>query len=329
MRQWALIALKIAVSAALLYFATRRIHVDMISERLKDLDPAWLIAAVGIGLLQTGLGAARWQRITSHCGAAMPQEQALRFNLIAAFFNQVLPSTVGGDAARIVLAARAGNGWRTATYSVLLDRFIGVLALAMVVTAGLYWSFALIANPLGRLVLLAVGLGSLMAAAAFLALGNLPLLARWRLTRRLADLSKLARGLLFSRAAAPKVLLLSFVIHLMTAALAWSAARAVAAQLSYLDALLLVLPVMLIVTIPISIAGWGVRESTLVLAFSYAGLPESDGLLVSVLMGGAMFAVGILGGLVWLVGSDSVIDAGRTEQADAIVAARGDGKTGT
>ena len=102
------------------------------------------------------------------------------------------------------------------------------------------------------------------------------------------------------------MLFLSLLIHLMTAAMAWSAARAVAAQLSYLDALLLVLPVMLIVTVPISIAGWGVRETALVLAFFYAGLPESDGLLVSVLIGAAMFAVGIIGGLVWLVSPDSL-----------------------
>ena len=73
-----------------------------------------------------------------------------------------------------------------------------------------------------------------------------------------------------------------------------------------MHALLLVLPVMLIVTIPISIAGWGVRESALVLAFFYAGLPESDGLLVSVLMGGAMFAVGVIGGLVWLASPGSL-----------------------
>ena len=97
--------------------------------------------------------------------------------MIAAFFNQVLPSTVGGDAARIVLAARAGNGWRKATYSVLLDRFVGVLALATIVTAGLYWSFGLISDPIGRLVLLAIGLGSLAAAGAFLALGSLPIAA--------------------------------------------------------------------------------------------------------------------------------------------------------
>jgi glycosyltransferase 2 family protein len=326
MRKWALFALKFAVSAALLYFAIRRIQIDTIAERLNQLAPGWFVLAIGIGLLQTGLGAIRWQRIASLSGAAMLQSQAVRFGMIAAFFNQVLPSTVGGDAARIVLAARAGNGWRKATYSVLLDRFVGVLALAIIVTAGLYWSFGLISNPIGRLVLLAVGLGSLAAAGAFLALGSLALLQRWGVTRRLAELAVLARNLLFSRVSAPAVLFLSLLIHLMTAAIAWSAAQAVAAQLSYLDALLLVLPVMLIVTVPISVAGWGVRESALVLAFFYAGLPESDGLLVSVLMGGAMFAVGIIGGLVWLVGSDRSINA---EQPEPILGSQPGGKSGT
>jgi uncharacterized membrane protein YbhN (UPF0104 family) len=317
MRQWALFALKFAVSAALLYFATRRIQIDTIGERLNQLAPGWLILAVGIGLLQTGVGALRWQRVATRCGAVMPQSQAVHFGMIAAFFNQVLPSTIGGDAARIVLTARAGNGWSKATYSVLLDRFIGVLALAAVVTAGLYWSFGLIGNPVGRLVLLTIGLGSLAAGGTFLVLGSMPVLARWRLTRRLGELAVLARSILFSRTSAPATLFLSVLVHLLTAAVAWSAARAVAAQLSYLDSILLVLPVMLIVTIPISIAGWGLRESALVLAFSYAGLPEADGLLVSVLMGGAMFAVGIIGGAVWLLGSSRITGDNRETASSA------------
>lgn len=45
--------------------------------------------------------------------------------------------------------------------------------------------------------------------------------------------------------------------------------------------------------IPISIAGWGVREGAMMVAFSYAGLAENDGLIVSILLGAAMFVVGI------------------------------------
>jgi glycosyltransferase 2 family protein len=61
-----------------------------------------------------------------------------------------------------------------------------------------------------------------------------------------------------------------------------------------------VLPVILIATIPVSIAGWGVRESAMVLAFSFAGLAENDGLIVSILYGAATLVVGAIGGIVWI-----------------------------
>ena len=63
----------------------------------------------------------------------------------------------------------------------------------------------------------------------------------------------------------------------------------------------LVLPVILISIVPISIAGWGVRETAMVAAFAYAGLAQADGLIVSVLFGGGLLLLGIAGGVVWLL----------------------------
>ena len=84
---------------------------------------------------------------------------------------------------------------------------------------------------------------------------------------------------------------------------AWGAAMAVHAAVDLIHALFLVLPVMLIATIPVSIAGWGVRESAMILAFSYAGLAGGDGLIVSILFGLANLAVGAIGGIVWVADS--------------------------
>ena len=58
--------------------------------------------------------------------------------------------------------------------------------------------------------------------------------------------------------------------------------------------------VLLIATVPISIAGWGVRESSMMAAFAYAGLAESDGLTLSILFGAVSFVIGIIGGIVWI-----------------------------
>jgi hypothetical protein len=116
----------------------------------------------------------------------------------------------------------------------------------------------------------------------------------------------LARQILLSPSTGPLIIISSLLIHLMTALIAWSLAQAVASRFEFLHAFLLVPPVILVATIPISIAGWGVRESALVLAFSYAGLPESDGLIVSVLLGGVLLLVGIVGGLVWLASPEGL-----------------------
>jgi hypothetical protein len=106
--------------------------------------------------------------------------------------------------------------------------------------------------------------------------------------------------MLFSLHVAGTLMTLSLTVHVLTAAMAWCAARMIAAPVEFWHALLLVPPVLLIATVPISIAGWGVREKSLVLAFAYAGLPETDGFLVSVLLGLTMFAIGLAGGAVWL-----------------------------
>ena len=65
----------------------------------------------------------------------------MRYNLIGTFFNQTLPSSIGGDAVRLWLVARGGAGWRAATYSIFVDRAIGLIALAIIIVASLPWSY--------------------------------------------------------------------------------------------------------------------------------------------------------------------------------------------
>ncbi len=277
----------------------------LLGDGLGDMERLAQIGRLGAQLILISI---RWRKIAEHCGADLPLRHAFRLNLISTFFNQVLPSTVGGDAVRIWLFARDGAGWPKATYSVLLDRFVGVLALALLVVICLPWAFQLIENPIGRTVLLVFGCGSVAAGIAFLALGrwNWSWMQRFWPTRPLAQLAKIALGLFKSMNNLALLMGVSLATHVLTAAAAWSVARAVMVPFTFLHALLLVPPVVLSATVPISIAGWGVRESVLMLAFAYAGLSQNDGLVVSILFGAAYFVVGIFGGVTWLLGGRSV-----------------------
>ena len=304
MRQYALIAIKAAISVGLLYFALSRTDFAAVGARLNRLDLTWAMVALAMLGIQLVLISIRWCKIAASCDAELPLRRAFSLSLVSTFFNQVLPSTVGGDAVRIWMFARDGAGWSSATYSVLLDRFVGVLALAVMVVLCLPWAFQLIQDPIARGVLLAIGLGCVAAGIAFVALGsrNWAWMQRFWPTRHLAQLATTALELFKSPGSLALLATVSLATHVMTAAAAWSIARAVTMPFEFLHALLLLPPVMLIATVPISIAGWGVRESVLMLAFGYAGLSQSDGLVLSILFGAAYFVVGIVGGAVWLLG---------------------------
>jgi len=301
MRRLALFLLKLGVTGSLLYLALSRANTGMLVERVGRLDLAWIAAGVGIALLQTVPSGWRWAMLANRCGASLPFGDAVRFSLVGTFFNQVLPSTIGGDAARVLLLARSGAGWRAATYSVLLDRFAGVFVLAILVSGLLPWSLALIPQSLARWALLAVGVGSLAGALLFLSLASLhwPWLARWSAFRHLIEMSRLAQGILRSPHDAARLLGVSIFIHMMSASIVWSAAKAIAAPIEFVHVLLLGLPTMLITTIPISVAGWGVRETAFLFAFSFVGVPEDSGVLVSLLYGSILFILGAIGSLAW------------------------------
>lgn len=303
MRRLALHAAKIAVSAALLYLSLRGVQLDTVGERITQISPLWMVLACLVVLFQVLLGALRWRHVTAQCDAPLETAESFRITLIGTFFNQTLPSSIGGDAMRLWLLARRGAGWRAATYSVLVDRAIGLIALALVVTACLPWSYRLIDNPLGRVALIVIAASSLGGGLLFLLFGYVrwSVLQRLWPTRHLHALSVIAQRVLFSRAHGVPVIVTSLAIHLVTVAIAWCAARAISAEVSPVDLLMLVPPIMLITMLPVSIAGWGVRESAMMLAFGYAGLARSDGLTVSLLFGAAMFVTGAIGGLVWIL----------------------------
>jgi uncharacterized protein (TIRG00374 family) len=302
MRRTLSLLAKAAVSILLLYFSLHSIDLGALGARLTRLESGWVVLALFLLTVQVVLLAVRWRNISGACGTNLPFTSALQISFIATFFNQVLPSTVGGDSMRIWLLARKGAGWAKATYSVLIDRIAGVFVLALIVIACLPFTFSLIHDPIARAVLLVIGVGVITGTIIFVLIGQhfRQLFDRWRLTRHLAAASRISAALCSSHRDAAIVLACSVAIHLITATAAWCCAKAIASPVSFAQILFLMPPVLLIATLPVSIAGWGVRESSFMFAFAHAGLAQSDGLAISILFGAASFIVGLVGGIVWI-----------------------------
>src|SRR3984957_6861523 len=235
MRQILLSALKIVISAALLYLALRKVNLSELASRINVSSLGWIALAVVASFLQLLAGALRWCQIGAECDAPLSAPQAMRFNTIGTFFNQTLPSAIGGDAMRLWLVARSGAGWRAATYSIFVDRAIGLIALAIVIVASLPWSYGLIRDPDGRSALLLVDFAALGAGLGFLILGRLPWpgLKTWWGTHHLYACAVIANRVIFNRKRGPWVAALSLVVHVLTVVIAWCVVQSIAAPVGF------------------------------------------------------------------------------------------------
>src|SRR4030088_1799648 len=161
MRRILLSTIKILVSAALLYFALRKANFSDLASRINIASLGWIGMAIAVTFLQIFVGVLRWREVSAECGAPLGTTQAMRYNVIGTFFNQTLPSSIGGDAVRLWLVARGGAGWRAAASSIFVAGAVALIALAMIILASLPWSYRLISDPNGRSALLLVDFAAL------------------------------------------------------------------------------------------------------------------------------------------------------------------------
>lgn len=293
--------LKGAVSAILIWLLLRNTNTDAVVAQLFDVG--WR-AFVLSTLLLAGLAlpaTLRWQAVLAALGRRIAFGHGLRVVMVGLFFNQVLPSNIGGDAVRIWQIRRDGVDLRTAINSVVIDRLMALGILFLIIVVSLPALFAIVPGPVARAGLVILACGGLVGYALFAFLDKLPdFFFRWRATKAIAALSADFRTVISSPRFGSAALALSLVIQLASALSVFVLAASLQYKISLLDCVILMPPVILATAIPISIAGWGVREGAMVVAFGYAGLSAHDALALSVLFGAAMVCAGLPGGLIWV-----------------------------
>ncbi|WP_247497541.1 lysylphosphatidylglycerol synthase transmembrane domain-containing protein [Bradyrhizobium sp. 149] len=303
-KQAALFSVKLLLSIAVPVYIARGLDLQQLRTHLVSVDPFLFVLALALIFVQTFVLNGRWRLIMRALGVSLDWLAGWRILMISLWFNQVLPSSVGGDAVRMWLLRQRGVQWPDAVKGVAADRFTALIGLIVLMVAGLPFLMSRVSN---QAAILAIG-GLTLAGVA----GTVVLLTLDRLPKRLTALPAIAsfvrfgtlvrflllqcerRGLLFGSA---------LLIHLVTAVACYALARGVGAQLSLLDAGILIPPVVLLTAVPISISGWGVREGAMVACLGLAGVPSEEALSVSLLLGAISVIVGLAGGVIWLVRS--------------------------
>jgi uncharacterized protein (TIRG00374 family) len=292
--------LQLGVSGVLIWVLIQTTDIADVGSKLMKFSSWSVVAAVLLILLLTVLHGLRWKLIVSASRGKLSSTDAVKIVFLSSFWNQVLPSSVGGDVVRVWAAKRAGLDLGLAITTVLLDRLIAVASLIIGIALGLPWLAGMIQGATARWsVVLLVGLsvGGLFLLY-FLQCIPRPLL-RWkamRFVQRIVDSTQRVIRHRYGNFA----FALSLAIHGGTALAVFILAMGLNIRVGLLDCLLLIPPVMLISMLPISIAGWGLRENAMVLALATVNVPASDALAISIVFGAAGMLASFPGAAIWL-----------------------------
>ena len=312
-KKWLAVAFKFAVSVTLVWYVLERAGLGAVKDRVLGVAPIMVLLATVLLLVQALICTRRWQAVLDAIRTPLRFLHALALLFIGAFFNQTLPSSVGGDAVRIYKAHRAGLTLGGAFNGVILERVATVLGMVVLVVATQPVFLTRVGEDVGAWMMVALALFTLAAVAGIallMVLDRLPSrLDRWRVVRGLAQLAADTRRLFLVPRHTVRALAWAVVGHVNVALAVYVLAVGLDIPVTWIDCMAIVPPVLLITTIPISIGGWGVREFTMVPAFGLIGVSQDSATALSVLLGLVIIVTALPGGVVWLTSADRRIAA--------------------
>jgi glycosyltransferase 2 family protein len=307
-RHVALVAAKVLLSLGLMAVLLWRIRFDTLAETLRGADTSWLALALLAMFASNLLGSYQWSRLLQIVNIRIPYWKVSAYYHIGLFFNNFLPANVGGDIARIADSSRYAPSTSAAVSAVLMDRMVGTLALAgmaMVTTIPVATRFHLVLVYLALVGFFLLSVGLLFAAfhpAVIPALSRL--LDRLGLVALSPHVSALAERLgtfrgkpgLLARIMAVAVLtqISRIGVHALVA-------RSLGIDLPFSYFLLFVPLLAVIVSLPISVNGIGVREGAGVVLFGLVAVDRAHAFSLQFATYLVAVAVSLLGGLVFLL----------------------------
>lgn len=302
-----LLGAKVVLSLGLFAWLIRRIDWSQV-DSIRHARVEWLLAALGVMFASNVLGSYQWNRLLRGAGVALPFWKVCAYYHVGLFFNNFLPANVGGDFARVLDAARASGSRATSFSTVLLDRMIGTVTLA-----GLAVVTSVPAIDHFHLGVVYAGIVAIFAASAGLlwAIFHPRLLSTvervlagiglGRLKPALDELADRLQGFRHQRRLFMELFIVALVVQVMRIGVHLLTARALGLGVPAAYFFLFVPLLAVIVSLPISLNGIGVREAAGIQLFGLVGLSPGSAFSLQFTTYLVAVAVSLIGGVVFLV----------------------------
>jgi len=307
-RSLAITLVKAIVSIGLLALLFSRVDVSRLWSVARQASIPWLAFALLLYLGMLLASALRWGVLLRAQHVQLPFSFLTQSFLVATFFNNFLPSNIGGDVIRITDSAKAAGSKTLATTVVLIDRGLGVLGLALMAATGATLMQRMALDPLRPGMLWAgFGLGAIIATPALLMpetvtklLQPLRVFHQEWVDERIGKLTYALTRFKETPAALAICFIGAVVVQGILVLFYVAIARSMNIQIGFAE-LAVIVPISFIAQmVPISMNGFGVREATFGFYFTRLGLPLESALLVSFVGAALIMFFSLSGGVAYL-----------------------------
>jgi len=312
--------IKCIVSCLLLGYLLYKTDLSAIWAALKTTNPFWIVVSFSLHIIGFLLTAYRWQILLAARGAHLPTWYLVRSVLIGIFFNNFLPSTVGGDVFRAYDTAKHVGSKTESMTVVVVERLTGIFAL------GLFALFALLLgfSHFGRIPIIWLAMGGLFAAfLLFLAAMNHkvaktvkamfehPEMLKIPFLRKVQAKLKQIYDALDVYKRNKRVMVIAFLLALLLQINVivhyYFISYALGLPVPLLYFFLIIPVVTVVLMVPIFINGIGGREAAYILLLGKFGVTSSEAIAFSWIAFGMILVQGIAGGIVYALRKESVI----------------------
>lgn len=293
------VALRAAVSVGALWLVFSKVNLAEVGRAFATMDLRWALAALASVYLAVAISAIKWWVLVQARGYTVSFWRLARHYFVGFFFNNFLPTSVGGDVVRAWDLGQDLDDAPEGAASVIAERLIASLGLGLTALIGLPFAVS------DRTATVAVGvviLASLVMFGIFLVPSKSATVVRGAMGSRfegVADwVSRTVHGVdatLRSYRASVSVLALSVVFQLTVALVNYCIFRALGAPVGLGEAIVYTSIVSAVTMVPVSISGHGIREAGYAYFFGLAGVGAAVAVTAS-LMFFVFVAVGTLPG---------------------------------
>jgi uncharacterized protein (TIRG00374 family) len=301
--------LKLIITILLILFILSKVDYQAIIAVLLGIRLWYIFWLLVIAFIMVLISCMKWQLFLKKQGIRTPLYHLFLYYLVGYFFNNLLPSSIGGDLFRSYFLGQDIDSQAKSFSSVFLERITGLIALLLVGVIALAFNMRLYQDTSILLCIAAMFL-ILLAVVLFFLFEQLKdillaLIGRLKVLKPIQKaFNKFYASVHFFKGQKRILgvsMIYSFAFHLMTIVNTLVCCWAISIQPNVLDLAVTVPIIMLISVIPVSISAIGLWEGAFAYFFFIIGIEPAAAVSVALILRAKSILLGLVGGLIFLL----------------------------